>query len=65
MEDESEGLEIGCVAKGRKEGTGGKVVKFMVTISYDKGVISCEPYETLSGHFFASFTKMNFRRFSL
>lgn len=28
------GLEPGCVAKGRKEGTGGKVVKFIVAISY-------------------------------
>ena len=58
----SEGLEIGCVAKGRKEGTGGKVVKFIVAISYDKGVICCEPYERMCGHFFATFIKMNFTR---
>ena len=58
----SEGLEIRCVAKGRKEGTGGKVVKFIVAISYDKGVICCEPYERMCGHFFATFIKMNFTR---
>ena len=51
----SEGLEMGCVAKGRKEGIGGKVVKFTVAISYDKGVICCVPYERMCGHFFATF----------
>ena len=40
----------------------GKVAKFMVAISYDKGVICCEPYERLCGHFFATFFKRNFRR---
>ena len=58
----SEDLEIGCVAKGRKEGTGGKVVKFIVAISYNKGVICCEPYERMCGHFFATSIKMNFTR---
>ena len=59
----SAGLEIRCVAKGRREGTGGKVVKFMVAISYDKGVICYEPaYQRLCGHFVATFIKMNFRR---
>lgn len=61
----TEGLEIGCVAKGRKEGTGGKLVKLMVAISYDKGVICCEPYEELNGRFFATFIKTHFRRMFL
>ena len=33
----SEGLTPGCTAKGKKTGTGGRVVKLMVAISYDKG----------------------------
>ena len=51
-----------ALKKGRKEGTGGKVVKFIVAISYDKGVIYCEPYERMCGHFFVTFIKMNFIR---
>ena len=34
----SEGLAPGCIAKGHKEGTGGKVLRLMVAISYHKGV---------------------------
>ena len=55
MEEEIRGLGGGCVAKDRKEGIGVKVVKFMVAISYDKGVICCEPYERLCGHEFKMF----------
>lgn len=58
----TEGLEIGCVAKGRKEGTGGKVLKLIVAISFDKGVICCEPYERMCGELFSSFIKNNFNR---
>ncbi len=61
----TEGLEIGCVAKGRKEGTGGKVVKLMVAISYDNGVICCEPYQELNGRFCSTFIKTHFRRMFL
>ena len=35
----------GCTAKGKKEGSGGKMVKLIVAISYNKGVIDCEQYE--------------------
>ena len=45
----SGGLALGCTSKGRKERTGGKVLKLMVAISYGKGVIICEPYEKISG----------------
>ena len=55
-----EGLQQGCVAKGRKEGTGANVVKFMVAIAYGKGVIICEEYDKLNGDYFADFIKRNF-----
>ena len=42
------GLAPGCIAKGHKEGTGGKVLRLMVAISYNKGAICCEPYEKIS-----------------
>ena len=58
----SEGLATGCLAKGRKEGTGGKYVKLIVAVSYDKGVIACQPYEKMTGQFFANFIAVHFRR---
>ena len=33
-----EGLDIGCVAKGKKEGS----ANFIIAISYGKGVVLCE-----------------------
>ena len=39
-----EGLAPGCIEKGHKEGTGGKVLRLMVAISYNKGVNCSEPY---------------------
>ena len=39
VEKKSEGLTQGCLAKGRKVGTGRKVAKFMVAISHGKGVL--------------------------
>ena len=56
----SEGLTQGCLAKGKKVGTGGKVAKFIVAISFGKGVVICERYETMNGNFFASFIDKNF-----
>ena len=35
----SEGVARGCTAKGSKEGTGGKLVKLIVAVSYSHGVI--------------------------
>jgi transposase len=56
----NEGLKPGCVAKGRKEGTGLNVVKLMVAVAYGKGVIVCEEYSKLNGAYFADFVKRNF-----
>ena len=56
----SEGLTQGCLAKGSKSGTGGKVAKFMVAISHGKGVLVCERYEKLDGNYFASFIDQHF-----
>ena len=49
-----EGLSYGCTAKGAHCGSGGRVAKFMVAVSYGKGVILCEQYETLNGRYFQS-----------
>ena len=38
----SKGLKQGCVAKGSKAGTGGKLLKMIVAITYNKGVIICK-----------------------
>ena len=57
----NEGLEPGCVAKGRKEGTGGKVLKLFVAISHDEGVICAEAYEKLNGENFATFVRQKFK----
>ena len=56
----SEGMDYGCTAKGRKTGTGGRVLKLMVAISYNKGVIICKPYDKLNGPNFATFIDDNF-----
>ena len=55
-----EGLSFGCTAKGRKEGTGSKLLKFFVAITYGEGVILCESYDHLTGPFFASFIEKHF-----
>ncbi len=47
-------------AKGRKEGTGGSVLKLMVAISYGKGVLVCKPYSKMDGKTFAEFIDNNF-----
>ena len=57
----SEGDKIGCTAKGRKEGTGARVLKVMVAISYEKGVM-CEPYEKIPGSYSENFIDRNFNR---
>ncbi|KAK3707517.1 hypothetical protein QZH41_006508 [Actinostola sp. cb2023] len=54
-----EGLDRGCTAKGQKTGTGGRVVKLMVAISFDKGVITCKAYDKLNGPYFAKFIDDN------
>jgi len=56
----SEGLKLNCTSKGQKEGTGGKHARFVVAISYQKGVLICEPYEKMNGEFFEDFIDRNF-----
>ena len=46
-----EGLNYKCTAKGKKEGT--TQAKFMVAISYDRGVVMCEQYTNITGPKFA------------
>lgn len=57
-----EGLKRGCTAKGKKVGSGGRVAHFLVAISYKHGVITCQQYDKMDGHFFANFVKKNFRK---
>ena len=58
----SEGLELGCTGKGHKEGTGSQVPRLMVAISYDKGVVVCEPHDKMCGTYFSDFIDRNFER---
>lgn len=55
-----EGLELGKTSKGRKEGVNGSVAKYIVCISYSKGVICCEQYQHMSGQYFKSFIEEHF-----
>ena len=48
----SEGLDQFCTSKGSKVGSGGKVVKFIVAISYNEGVLLCKDYEHMNASFF-------------
>jgi len=43
-----------------KAGTGGKLVKMIVAISYNKGVIICKQYDRMCGAFFKTFIDENF-----
>ena len=45
----------GCTAKGGKVGSGGKVVKVIVAITYGKGAIVCHQYDKLDSAHFAEF----------
>lgn len=56
-----EGLSYGCTAKEAHCGRG-RVAKFMVAVSYGKGVILCEHYETLNGRYFQSLVEREFPR---
>jgi len=57
-----EGLRQGCTAKGQKVGTGGKVLRLMVAISYKEGLLLCDQYEKLNGEYFSSLVKKEFER---
>ena len=56
----SEGLDPGCTAKGRKEGSGGKIVHIMAAISYGQPVLIAEPFVKMNGQYFESFIDNNF-----
>lgn len=58
----NEGLAPGCTAKGSHCGTGGRVAKFFVAISYGKGVILCEQYDVLNGPYFKDLIEREFPR---
>ena len=57
----NEGLNRLRTANGCHTGSGGKVVKMFVAISYRKGVIFCE-YEKCDRDYFANFIRRNFRK---
>ena len=55
----NEGLNMYCTAKGKKEGS--TQAKFMVAISYGRGVISCEQYTgRINGEKFAEYVRGGF-----
>ena len=59
--EKSERLGLSCTGRGTHKGTGGMLAKFMVCISYGKGIILCKHYtETLCRDFFAKFICDNF-----
>ena len=60
--EKTEGLASECIAKGHKEGTGGKVLPLIVAISCNKRIICCEPYEKMNGRYFAVFIDNHFDR---
>ena len=51
----NEGLSLGCVAKGAHTGSGGRVLRMFVAISYRKGVVFCSEYDKCGGDYFANF----------
>ena len=57
-----EGLARGCTAKGAHCGSGGRVAKFFVAISYGKGVILCEQYNSFNGRYFKTLIERKFQR---
>ena len=59
----SGGLSYGCTAKGAHSGSGGRVAKFMVAVSYgNRAAILCEQYEKLNGRYFKSLVEREFPR---
>lgn len=55
-----EGVSIGCTAKGSHCGSGGRMAKFMVTISYQEGVLLCKQYSKLDGQYFKGLIEREF-----
>ena len=61
---QQKGLAFGCTAEGSRCSTCARVGKLMVALSYGKGVVLCEQYETLNRQHFKSFIEREFARFS-
>ena len=56
-----EGLKKEYTAKGKKEGTGGRVARFVVAIAHGKGVIKCHHYNgNINAETFADVAKEHF-----
>ena len=56
-----ESLSLHCTAKGKKEGVGGTMARFMVAISHGRGVIKCVRYAGhVNGEKFAQFVSDHF-----
>lgn len=56
-----DGLKREYTAKGKKEGTGGRVAKYFVAIAHGKGVVKCIRYDDqLNGEMFANFIETYF-----
>ena len=54
-QQQSEGLDPLCTARGSHTGSGGRIA-FYLAISFNKGVILCEPYfGKISGEMLADF----------
>ena len=57
----NEGLSLHCTAKGKKEGVGGKMARFMVAIGYGVGIFHCEHFkEHVNGKNCAKFIRNSF-----
>ena len=56
------GLAFGCTAKGKKVGSGGKVMRLFVAISYGKGVVLAKAYKKLNTSKFCRFMRRYFPR---
>ena len=56
-----ESLKRQCKAKGKKEGVGGKMARFMVAIAYDKGIVKSHHYNgPVNAEFCKSFIEEHF-----
>ena len=61
MKKEEPRPQTGVLRKGKKEGSGGRVAKFMVGVSHSKGVVKCYQYEgRTNGEKFVKFIKEQF-----
>ena len=56
-----QGLKPACCTKGKKEGSGGRVAKFMTAVAHSKGIVKCYQYEgRINGEKFVKFIEEQF-----